>query len=56
VCHHTFNPRWPWTWRSPCLNLLESIATRSPYQCPGQKLISANLQIRVTGEPSNSGL
>jgi hypothetical protein len=27
VCHHAFNPRWPWTQRSPCLNLLEFIAT-----------------------------
>jgi hypothetical protein len=22
VFHHTFNSRWPWTRRSPCLNLL----------------------------------
>jgi hypothetical protein len=27
VCHHNFNQRWPWTWRSPCRNLLDSIAT-----------------------------
>jgi hypothetical protein len=27
VCHYTFSPRWPWTQRSPCLILLEFIAT-----------------------------
>jgi hypothetical protein len=29
MCHHTFNSRWPWTvlLSSPCLNLLEFIAT-----------------------------
>jgi hypothetical protein len=27
VCHQACNPRWPWTQRSPCLNLLEFIAT-----------------------------
>jgi hypothetical protein len=31
-------------------------ASRSPYQDPGQKLVSPSLQIRTTGEPSNSGL
>jgi hypothetical protein len=29
---------------SPC-------ASRSPYQNPGQKLVSPSLQIRITGEP-----
>ena len=31
-------------------------ASRSPYQDPGQKLVSPSLKIRIKGEPSNSGL
>jgi hypothetical protein len=27
MCHYAFNPRWPWTQRSPCLNVLEFIDT-----------------------------
>jgi hypothetical protein len=38
------------------LNSEISLSSRSPYQDPGQKLLSPSLQIRVTGDPSNSGL
>ena len=50
VCHHTFNPRWPWTRRSPCLQDLHTkIQVRNSQKSP-------SLQIRVTDGPSNSGL
>ena len=52
-------PRWPWTpvhWYINHSGIHSHSTWRSPCQDPRKKLISLSLQIRMTGEPSNSGL
>jgi hypothetical protein len=54
VCHHAFNHRDLELRGSSGIH--SHYASRSPCQDPDQKFVSPSLQIRITGEPSNSEL